>query len=81
MTDRIGFIVLARRPNPYREHPWDYEAISKVYDTADEADHALDWVPRQYEVLHPPNPKAVVEYVVGEVSAVSMEKPPWPKLT
>lgn len=31
MTEPLGFVVLARRPNPWAQDPWDYWAVGKLY--------------------------------------------------
>ena len=41
MTNPLGFVVLARRPNPYREDPWDYWAIGRLFPSAPAAITAL----------------------------------------
>ena len=41
MTNSLGFVVLARRPQPYKEDPWDYWPIGKLYLTAPAATTAL----------------------------------------
>lgn len=37
----LGFVVLARRPNPWAQDPWDYWAIGKLYRTEAQAITAL----------------------------------------
>lgn len=37
----LGFVVLARRPNPWAQDPWDYWAIGKLYRTEAQAVTAL----------------------------------------
>ena len=77
MTDRIGYVVLARRPNPYKEHPWDYETVGPVYAVLERLRDAMATFPDDFRKQD----NLEVEYVVGEVSAMSTEKPPWPEIT
>lgn len=61
MTD-IGYVVLARRPNPYTATGWDYEAVSAVLPLEEARDR------QQYHEDQVDDPNApVMDYVIGSV--------------
>lgn len=41
MSEPLGFVVVARRPNPWAQDPWDYWAVGRLYRTEAAAVTAL----------------------------------------
>lgn len=63
MSDNIGFVVIAKRPDNHRPDGFDYQAVGSIWPTLEPVRNHLCWC----EDMAQRNSDTDVEYIIGWV--------------